>query len=144
MTRFILKILQPILWIAKVLFTPKARFYVPFKMNDKCYCKSEKLYKHCHFKKDKERGKTAFLVLQKNKSQDPNLQKRKYALLTEHKKRYLSKIYASDEHVKKTLGNVNYGALYIMGTSTNQNISSNPRFETDYDIAFDDGTFEIE
>jgi hypothetical protein len=102
MTRFILKILQPILWITKVLFTPKARFYVPFKMNDKCYCKSEKLYKHCHFKKDKERGKTAFLVLQKNKSQDPNLQKSKapipkYVLLTEYKKKRLQKVYASDD-----------------------------------------------
>lgn len=139
MTRLILTILQPILWLTKTLGSKKARFYVPLKMNDKCYCKSGVAYKNCHFKKDKERGKTAYFVIQKNKPQPS-----KYALFSEFKKKRLSKVYASDDRVKKTLGDVDYGALYLNGSYTPERVSPNTKFETDYDVAFDEGAIDAD
>ncbi|PLX21891.1 MAG: hypothetical protein C0599_07335 [Salinivirgaceae bacterium] len=149
MTRLILTLLHPILWLTKTLVSKKPRFYVPLKMNDKCYCKSGKIYKQCHAKKDKEKGKTAYYIVHKVKSQNPKLQKSKapilkYVLLSEYKKKRLQKVYASDERVKKTLGAVDYGALYIMGASINEKIPNASKFETDYDVAFDEGTFDTD
>jgi hypothetical protein len=149
MTRLILTLLQPILWLTKTLVSKKPRFYVPLKMNDKCYCKSGKIYKQCHAKKDKEKGKTAFYIVQKVKSQNPKLQKPKapilkYVLFSEYKKKRLQKVYASDDRVKETLGDVDYGALYVMGSYKPEKVSQNTKFETDYDVAFDEGAIDVD
>jgi hypothetical protein len=111
-------------------------------MNDKCYCKSGKIYKQCHAKKDKENRKTAYYIVKKLKSQKSKASNSKYVLLTGYKKKRLQKVYASDERVKKTLGDVDYGALYIMGASINQKIPNASKFETDYDVAFDEGAID--
>lgn len=91
--------------------SPKKLVYEKLKETEKCYCKSNKMYRHCHLNENKKNHLVAYKVFS-----DTNAQKYKIKILSKTQRKNLG---VDNPYIEKpTLNSINEIDVTMTDTSS--------------------------